>query len=124
MLQFCRETREWTTGKVYQVLSQFVITISTHSLCKAISIGKNCDKFGIVVHELGHAVGFWHEHTRPDRENHVDIIRENIMTGQEYNFNKLTPDEVNSLGEAYDFDSIMHYARNTFSRVRYLIPIL
>ena len=34
---------------------------------EAISIGKNCDKFGIVVHELGHVVGFWHEHTRPDR---------------------------------------------------------
>ncbi len=84
---------------------------------QAISIGKNCDKFGIVVHELGHAVGFWHEHTRPDREEHVDILRENIMTGQEYNFNKLTPDEVNSLGETYDFDSIMHYAKNTFSRV-------
>ena len=31
---------------------------------QAISIGKNCDKFGIVVHELGHVVGFWHEHTR------------------------------------------------------------
>lgn len=30
---------------------------------QAISIGKNCDKFGIVVHELGHVVGFWHEHT-------------------------------------------------------------
>lgn len=40
------------------------------------------------------------------------------MIGQEYNFNKLTADEVNSLGENYDFDSIMHYARNTFSRVR------
>lgn len=26
---------------------------------QAISIGKNCDKFGIVVHELGHVVGFW-----------------------------------------------------------------
>ena len=48
---------------------------------QAISIGKNCDKFGIVVHELGHVVGFWHEHTRPDREDWVTIIRENIMTG-------------------------------------------
>ena len=36
--------------------------------------------------------------------------------GQEYNFNKLTPDEVDSLGVAYDFESIMHYARNTFAR--------
>lgn len=37
--------------------------------------------------------------------------------GQEYNFLKMEPGEVNSLGEPYDFDSIMHYARNTFSRL-------
>ncbi|XP_034839926.1 bone morphogenetic protein 1-like, partial [Maniola hyperantus] len=91
---------------------------------QAISIGKNCDKFGIVVHELGHVVGFWHEHTRPDRDRHVQIIRDNIMTGQEYNFNKLTDEEVNSLGQTYDYDSIMHYARNTFSKGTYLDTIL
>ncbi|CAO2585469.1 Tolloid-like protein 2 [Lemmus lemmus] len=82
---------------------------------QAISIGKNCDKFGIVAHELGHVVGFWHEHTRPDRDQHVTIIRENIQPGQEYNFLKMEAGEVSSLGETYDFDSIMHYARNTFS---------
>lgn len=38
------------------------------------------------------------------------------FTGQEYNFLKMEPGEVDSLGEVYDFDSIMHYARNTFSR--------
>uniref|UniRef100_A0A8C8ZQH9 Metalloendopeptidase n=1 Tax=Prolemur simus TaxID=1328070 RepID=A0A8C8ZQH9_PROSS len=91
---------------------------------QAISIGKNCDKFGIVVHELGHVIGFWHEHTRPDRDNHVTIIRENIQPGQEYNFLKMEPGEVNSLGERYDFDSIMHYARNTFSRGMFLDTIL
>lgn len=90
---------------------------------QAISIGKNCDKFGIIVHELGHVVGFWHEHTRPDRDRHVNIIRENIMSGQEYNFNKLNDDEVNSLGVPYDYDSIMHYARNTFSKGTYLDTI-
>ena len=91
---------------------------------QAISIGRNCDKFGIVVHELGHVVGFWHEHTRPDREQHVVIEHNNIMKGQDYNFNMLTPDEVNSLGQSYDYDSIMHYARNTFSKGTYLDTIL
>uniref|UniRef100_A0A7N6APJ2 Metalloendopeptidase n=1 Tax=Anabas testudineus TaxID=64144 RepID=A0A7N6APJ2_ANATE len=91
---------------------------------QAISIGKNCDKFGIVVHELGHVIGFWHEHTRPDRDDHVTIIRDNIQQGQDYNFLKMEPGEVNSLGEPYDFDSIMHYARNTFSRGVFLDTIL
>ncbi|GCC20155.1 hypothetical protein chiPu_0021288 [Chiloscyllium punctatum] len=45
-------------------------------------------------------------------------------TGQEYNFLKMEPAEVNSLGETYDFDSIMHYARNTFSRGVFLDTIL
>ncbi|XP_078005765.1 bone morphogenetic protein 1 isoform X3 [Phascolarctos cinereus] len=91
---------------------------------QAISIGKNCDKFGIVVHELGHVIGFWHEHTRPDRDNHVAIVRENIQPGQEYNFLKMELEEVESLGETYDFDSIMHYARNTFSRGIFLDTIV
>ncbi|XP_030896465.1 bone morphogenetic protein 1 [Leptonychotes weddellii] len=91
---------------------------------QAISIGKNCDKFGIVVHELGHVIGFWHEHTRPDRDRHVSIVRENIQPGQEYNFLKMELQEVESLGETYDFDSIMHYARNTFSRGIFLDTIV
>ena len=46
------------------------------------------------------------------------------MTGQEYNFNRLSDEEVNSLGLKYDYDSIMHYARNTFSKNTYLDTIL
>ncbi|XP_051907425.1 bone morphogenetic protein 1-like isoform X2 [Hippocampus zosterae] len=91
---------------------------------QAISIGKNCDKFGIVVHELGHVIGFWHEHTRPDRDEHVSINRDNIQQGQEYNFLKMEPGEVDSLGELYDFGSVMHYAKNTFSRSVFLDTIL
>ncbi|CAP34105.2 Protein CBR-NAS-39 [Caenorhabditis briggsae] len=91
---------------------------------QAISIGKNCDKFGIVVHELGHVVGFWHEHTRPDRDMYVDIFYKSIQTGQDYNFEKSKPDEVDSLDEPYDFSSIMHYARDTFSRGAFYDTIL
>ena len=47
-----------------------------------------------------------------------------MYAGQEYNFNKLSDEEVNSLGLRYDFDSIMHYARNTFSKSTYLDTIL
>ena len=47
-----------------------------------------------------------------------------LHPGQEYNFNKLTSSEVNSLGEVYDFESIMHYARNTFSKSHVLDTIL
>ena len=49
---------------------------------QGISVGKNCDKFGIVVHEIGHTVGFWHEHTRPDREAFVTIVKSNIKKGK------------------------------------------
>ncbi|KAF7262595.1 hypothetical protein EG68_00126 [Paragonimus skrjabini miyazakii] len=83
---------------------------------QAISIGKNCDKKGIVIHELGHVIGFWHEHTRPDRDDHVDILLENVVDGQDFNFKKMDPSEVNSLGEPYDYSSIMHYAKGTFAK--------
>lgn len=90
---------------------------------QAISIGKNCDKFGIVVHEIGHVIGFWHEHTRPDREQHVEIIGKNILYGQAYNFDKMSTKDVDSLGQPYDFASIMHYAKNTFSKGAFLETI-
>ncbi|XP_031633644.1 dorsal-ventral patterning protein tolloid-like [Contarinia nasturtii] len=82
-----------------------------------VSIGKNCHEKGIIVHELGHVLGFWHEHTRPDRDDHVKILSENIHTDHEHNFRKLTSAEVDSLGEPYDYGSIMHYTHNAY-RIR------
>lgn len=89
-----------------------------------VSIGKNCHKIGVIVHELGHAIGFWHEHTRPDRDDYVRIVSENILNGHEHNFDKLTIQDVDSLGEPYDHNSIMHYARNTYSKNVYDATIL
>uniref|UniRef100_A0A914W291 Metalloendopeptidase n=1 Tax=Plectus sambesii TaxID=2011161 RepID=A0A914W291_9BILA len=45
-------------------------------------------------------------------------------SGQDYNFEKLKTDDVNSLGEPYDYASIMHYARDTFARAMYMDTIL
>jgi tolkin protein len=69
-------------------------------------------------------IGFWHEHTRPDRDKFVDIFHANIDDGQDYNFDKAKPDEIHSLGETYDYFSIMHYARDTFARAVMLDTIL
>jgi len=91
---------------------------------QGISIGKNCDKFGIVVHEIGHTVGFWHEHTRPDREEFVTIVNDNIKKGEEHNFLKLTSTEINSRNEPYDYGSIMHYGKSTFAKEVSQITIL
>lgn len=41
---------------------------------------------------------------------------DNIVEGQEYNFNKRKLGEIDSRGMSYDYESIMHYARNTFSK--------
>ena len=71
--------------------------------------------FPTVVHELGHAVGFWHEQSRPDRDNYVSIAYENVLPGTEHNFDVMSSRDINSLGVGYDYNSIMHYSRLAWS---------
>ena len=70
---------------------------------------------GTVIHELIHALGIWHEHTRPDRDSYVFVELGNIIPGLESNF-KIRPNNfVDMLGEPYDYYSIMHYGIYDFS---------
>ena len=55
---------------------------------QVISIGAGCGERGTVIHEIGHAIGFWHEQSRRDRDRYVKILQNNILPGQEEQFSK------------------------------------
>lgn len=65
----------------------------------------------IMVHELYHAIGIWHEQSAPNRDSFVNILTQNIQPDALHNFD-LRPDANNT---AYDYDSVMHYRRNAFT---------
>ncbi|XP_077302859.1 hatching enzyme 1.2-like [Arctopsyche grandis] len=79
--------------------------------------GRNClSRRGTVQHELLHALGFWHEHSRTDRDLNILIQWDNILSGREKNFRVRMANESTTLGIPYDFESVMHYKNNSFSR--------
>lgn len=80
---------------------------------QVISLGTGCG-VGAAVHEIGHALGLWHEQSRSDRDDFIEIISENIKDKAKHNFDKHVQDG-DDLGP-YDYGSIMHYPANAFSK--------
>lgn len=81
-----------------------------------ISIGRGCEQKGTVMHEMMHAMGFWHEQMRPDRDNYVDIKWENIQDGRASQFEMMKTYQHISFGSSYDIGSIMQYGGMGFSK--------
>ncbi|XP_045129134.1 astacin-like [Portunus trituberculatus] len=72
-----------------------------------------CMYVGTAIHELMHALGFYHEHTRNDRDNYITIHYENVIPGKESQFRKDILYQY--VGEGYNYASIMHYGTYAFS---------
>jgi hypothetical protein len=70
-------------------------------------------KFGNILHEIMHTLGFIHEHSREDRDHFVTVHWENIEPALQYNFQKMTSDL--SGAETFDFDSVLLYGSDSFS---------
>ena len=78
-----------------------------------VSIGvKKCRNTGNAVHELGHALGLWHELTRTDRNSYIRVNYENIDPSYSHNFDISSHEGVPDVG--YDLESIMHYDEDAF----------
>ncbi len=69
-----------------------------------------------IVHELLHALGFMHEQNRPDRDDHVNIIFENIDPDNLRQFEKVPSESYSVHDTPYDYDSVMHYDGKAFSK--------
>jgi len=103
------------------------VTIRPGSGCSA-TVGQNwgstkvmtlqnpgCFSDGILMHEMLHLLGFWHEQSRPDRDDYLTIVYANIQAGQEHNFNKYATNAVDTQKTLYDYNSLMHYDNKAFS---------
>ncbi|XP_072193393.1 astacin-like metalloendopeptidase isoform X1 [Excalfactoria chinensis] len=81
---------------------------------QTISVMKGgCMWKGIIQHELDHALGFLHEHSRSDRDRYVRIMWEYISPADRPDFKKF--ENSNNLGLPYDYSSVMHYGPHTFT---------
>ena len=67
-----------------------------------------------IIHEIGHAVGLWHEQSRADRDRYVTVLYQNIDKRYIYNFEQELTNGAD-VG-SYDTGSIMHYSASGFSR--------
>jgi len=85
-----------------------------------------CNRLGTCIHEFIHAIGYYHEQSRTDRDDFIIVNWENIQPGKEHNFNKYDATVVSPHGVGYDYGSIMHYGPRGFATdpdIDTLIPI-
>lgn len=80
-----------------------------------ISTANGCST-GNLIHEIGHAIGFFHEQARTDRNSYVTVNYSNIEAGKEHNFYTYNTIGIGGFQiGTFDFGSIMLYSSFDFS---------
>lgn len=71
---------------------------------------------GSAMHEILHSLGIFHEQSRSDRDSYITINWNNIESGKVHNFDKYKIDYHGLDVESFDFNSIMLYPSDAFSK--------
>ncbi|PAV56590.1 hypothetical protein WR25_23391 [Diploscapter pachys] len=80
-----------------------------------VSIGYGCTSLGTVTHEIGHALGLYHEQARYDRDSYIQVLTQNINPIYLNQFTKQSASSMVDYGVGYDYASVMHYPRTAFT---------
>lgn len=81
-----------------------------------ISLADGGSTTGTAIHEIGHAVGLFHEQTRTDRDNFVRINLNNVAANAQHNFQIYTARGYEGLNiGTFDFNSVMLYSSWDFA---------
>ena len=78
-----------------------------------INLSNGCYSHLIILHQFLHSIGFYHEQSRPDRDNYVKVNQNCIPYGRNHNF-KIHNTSL-TFGLPYDAKSVMHYTSTDFS---------
>lgn len=93
-------------------------TESTNLPYQEINLGSGCFWKDIIEHEIFHTLGFFHEQERPDRDDHIIVHYENVLTEYISQYRIMNTYSWQNTTHPYDYNSLMHYTSNTFSNGR------
>ncbi|KAK8770312.1 hypothetical protein V5799_013222, partial [Amblyomma americanum] len=80
-----------------------------------LSLGDGCLYLAVAVHELLHALGFQHEHMRPDRDQHLKIMLDNVIPEYRDQFEKRKWSS-EAVRSPFVITSVMKYGSQAFAR--------
>lgn len=105
-VQFVERTTEPDFVRIIRVEDRCAAHVGQIGGPQFVYLSPSCG-YAILIHELGHTLGLWHEQSREDRDRYVDV-RPEFFTGEAAEQHRVKLRESADRG-AYDYASIMHY---------------